>query len=186
LTITFAQFLEWAFGKSGKGSNIAHSGCFEMIPCIVLFLAIYRMTGAIWASYAGIACMSMAVIFGAAAFLSQSVSQLIKLLEAIRAKIRGEKPRVFKEDDPLCAKFIRKAFSVTAAKAKKAADLLSPIKAVNPVQEIPVSAQMLVPIATHRARRSLIHRVAAAETEATIQETLTKETRPGLHVAQRH
>ncbi|MDR0648389.1 MAG: hypothetical protein LBF92_03565, partial [Synergistaceae bacterium] len=92
MTITFAQFLERAFGKSGKGSNIAHSGCFEMILCVALFLAVYVTTGAIWASYAGAACIVMAIILGTAAFLSQSASQLIKLLETIRAKIRGEEP----------------------------------------------------------------------------------------------
>ena len=150
MTMIFKQFLERAFGKSSKGSNTAHSGCFEMILCVALFLAVYVTTGAIWASYAGAACIVMAIILGAAAFLSQSVSQLICWLETVRAKKCGEKPRVFKEDDPLCAKLIRKAFNVTAAKAKKATNLFSPTKAVNPVQVSRTNTRIRTNTRAHR------------------------------------
>ena len=151
MTITFAQFLERAFGKSGKGSNIAHSACFEMIICIVPLLVIYRITGAAWAAYAGAACIVLAGIFGAAALLSQLVSQLIKWLEVIRAKINCEEPRVFKEDDPLCAKLIRKAFNVTAIRAKRAADLFSPIrKAANHVRVVRANVRTRTNTRAHR------------------------------------
>jgi hypothetical protein len=150
LTITFAQFFERAFGKSGKGSNIAHSACFEMILCIILFLVIYGMTGAKWAAYAGSTCIALAVIFGAAAVLSQSVSQLIRWLESIRAKISGEEPRVFKEDDPLCSKIIRNAFTATATRAKRATGLFSPIKAANPARVFRVNARVRSNARAHR------------------------------------
>jgi hypothetical protein len=125
LTMIFDQALERIFGKSGKLLNIAHDACLAMLICTVALLPVYKTTGAEWASLAGVACLFAAIIFEAIAFSAQSISQLIRLLSNIVAKINGQEPTVFKEDDPLYAKLIKKAFKITKARS---ANLFSPRK----------------------------------------------------------
>jgi hypothetical protein len=123
--MAFDQLLERAFGKSSKLSNIAITCGFASFLAMTALFPVYRATGAVWASRAGIGCFALAVVFCAAAFSAQTVSQVIRLLLSFYAKARGTKPNTLKEDDPLYAKLIKKAFRITKAKGS---DSFRPLK----------------------------------------------------------
>ena len=67
----------------------------------------------------------LAMASAAVAFAAQTVSQIIRSISAIAAIRTGQKPRVFKEEDPLYAKLIKKAFKATK---EKGVNLFRPTK----------------------------------------------------------
>ena len=125
LTTTFDTLLERTFGKSGKLSNMAITCAFVSFLSIGTFLCAYNVAGSTWARYGGVYSYILTVGFCATAFSAQTVSQIIRIITNIVAKNKGQEPRVFKEEDPLYAKLIKKAFRVTK---EKGVNLFSPLK----------------------------------------------------------
>jgi hypothetical protein len=130
--LTFDRLIKRVFNKSSRLSNIALTCSFASFLFMIALLAVFQRTGAKWASYTGVASFFSAIVFCAVALGAQNVSQAIRVVSQVRMKIREnqgnpEDPPSFKEDDPLYAKLIKKAFRVTAAKG---ADFLKPLKMV--------------------------------------------------------
>ena len=126
LTMTFDRLLDSAFGKFSKQSNMAVTCAFVSFFGIGTFLCVYSVAGLTLAKYAGIASLFLAVVLCAVAFLAQTILQVIRFISNTVAKYKGQEPRVFKEDDPLYAKFIKKTFRVTK---EKGVNLFRPLKA---------------------------------------------------------
>jgi len=104
------------FRKSSKLSNSAITSAFASFLSMAVPLCVYRATESDWGSYAGAACMLLMIVSAAVAFSAQTVSQIIRFLSKTAARNIGQESCVFKEDDPLYAKLIKKTFRVTKDK----------------------------------------------------------------------
>lgn len=126
MTTAFGKILGLTFGKSGKLSNLAIDCTLVSSLLTVAFLGVYSATGLRWVSYAGVTCLALSIVFSAAAFSAQTISQVIRFFSKIMAKNRGEESPVFQEDAPLYAKLVKKAFKTTK---EKGVNLFRPHKA---------------------------------------------------------
>jgi hypothetical protein len=106
----FARCLGKTFGITGPLSNMAFSASFFLFMCFMVFLAIWKTAGIDWTRYADAGCFFASLAVCALAFATQTVSQIIRMTERVRAGMKGEKPREFKERTPEFAKTIAKYF----------------------------------------------------------------------------
>jgi hypothetical protein len=106
----FAQCLGKVFGITGPLSNMAISSCLFLLLSCLVFFALWKITGINWASYAVAGCFLTGIAASAIAFAAQTASQSIRTAEFARAKVKGEKPREFKEGTPEFAKIMTKCF----------------------------------------------------------------------------
>jgi hypothetical protein len=106
----YARYLRKTFGITGPLSNMAISASFFLFLCFLVFLAIWKTAGIDWTRYAGAGCFLGSLAVCALAFAAQTVSQIIRMAEHVRAGMNGEKPRKFKERTPEFAKIIAKCF----------------------------------------------------------------------------
>jgi hypothetical protein len=106
----YARCLGKAFGITGPFSNIAISASFFLFLAFLVFLAIWKTAGINWTRYAGAGCFLTSFAVCALAFAAQTASQIIRMAEHVRAMMKGEKPRKFREGTPEFAKIIAKCF----------------------------------------------------------------------------
>jgi hypothetical protein len=117
----FARYLRKTFGITGPLSNMAISASFFLFLCFLVFLAIWKTTGIDWTRYAGAGCFLASLAICALAFAAQTVSQIIRMTEHVRAGMKGEKPLEFKEGTPEFAKIIAKCFRTKSYPVRNAA-----------------------------------------------------------------
>jgi hypothetical protein len=110
-----------AFGITGPFSNMAISASFSLFLGFLAFLAIWKASGIDWTRYAGAGCFLASLASCALAFAAQTVSQIIRMAERVRAGMKGEKPRVFREGTPKFAKIIAKCFCAKSYPVRNAA-----------------------------------------------------------------
>jgi len=100
--------------------------------------------------------MLLMIVSAAVAFSAQTVSQIIRILSKTAARNKGQESCVFKEDDPLYAKLIKKTFRVTK---DKGINLFHSIKARSLTKAIRVNAHVRTNArAYNRASRPTIAR----------------------------
>ena len=147
MTTIFDTLLERAFGKSGKLSNMAITCAFVSFLSIGMFLCAYSAAGLTWARYGGVSSYILAIGFCVVAFSAQTVTQIIRIISNAVAKNNGQEPRVFKEDDPLYAKLIKKAYRATK---EKGVNLFSPLKVHSFSKTTRVNVHVRANARTHR------------------------------------
>jgi hypothetical protein len=112
----FDRLMKLAFGKSIRLFDISINCGLVLFLAMCALLRLYMTIRVPAVSILGTGCLYLAVISCAIAFSAYSISRMVNLVSMITAIIKGQKPRVFKEDDPLYAKLIKNAFKVTKAK----------------------------------------------------------------------
>ena len=125
MTMIFDRLLGFIFDKSSKSSNIGLTCAFASLFSLCALVPVCIATGS---SYLVGLCVNLAIVSAVVSFSAQTISQIIRFISAIMAKFTGRKPRVFKEEDPLYAKFIKKTFKATK---EKGANLFRTTKAIS-------------------------------------------------------
>jgi hypothetical protein len=121
----FDRLMERTFGKSNKVSNIAITcGITAFLAALALF-ALCRTIGGSWVDKYGIACLNVMFISGAIAFSARKISQVVRVLSGLVARIKGQKAPEFKEEEHYYSKLVKKAFKTTMTKGT---DFIRPLK----------------------------------------------------------
>jgi hypothetical protein len=115
---TLRDRLKKAFGISAPLSNKAISLWAFSFVGFVVSLALWYFGGINWMRYPSAVCFFTALAGCAIASAAQTASQIIRIVEYIRAKLNRETPQTFKEDSPEFTKIVGKAFKFARAKAK--------------------------------------------------------------------
>lgn len=110
---SYYLFWQRIFNRFSLKSNRAYDIALASTIGWLLVMLLSLVTEATWMSGVGLACFAVSLVSAALGFIAQTTTQTARCVGNAIAKRNGIKPRAFKQDKPMFAKFIAHTFTAT-------------------------------------------------------------------------
>lgn len=110
---SYYLFWQRVFNRFSLKSNRAYDIALASTIGWLLVMPLSLVTEATWMSGGGLACFAVSLVSAGLGFIAQTTTQTAHCVGNAIAKRNGIKPRAFKQDKPMFAKFIAHTFTAT-------------------------------------------------------------------------